>query len=58
MADPDTQDGKTNCGFVALIGAPNAGKSTLLNCLVGRRSASSRTKLDDAAEPPRIAIQK
>ena len=37
-------DTQTRCGLVAVIGAPNAGKSTLVNQLVGQKVAITSQK--------------
>jgi GTP-binding protein Era len=50
--------GETRCGFIAVIGVPNAGKSTLVNTLVGAKVAIVSRKVQTTRSTLRgIAIE-
>ena len=52
-ANASTPPGRSRCGFIAIIGAPNAGKSTLVNALVGAKVTIVSHKVQTTRMPVR-----
>lgn len=48
---------ETKCGFIALVGRPNAGKSTLLNALINENLALTSHKVNATRKQSNIIVQ-